>query len=80
MDAQGTTLRTVTGVGVGPFILPTVAAGKYYASVKPSGGGDPVQAAYSSYGSIGQYELVVTYATAAPISNNTGSQVSQLGA
>lgn len=80
MNTQGTTLRTVTGVGVGPFILPDVAAGDYYASVKPSGGGDPVRAAYSSYGSIGQYELVVTYATGVPMNNSTGGQVRHVGA
>jgi hypothetical protein len=76
MNAQGSVLKTATGVGVGPFTTAVLPAGMYYVSVKPSAGGDPVRAAYSAYGSIGQYELVVIYATAAPVSNvDNSSQV-----
>lgn len=62
MNGQGAAIRTASGVGVGPLILGAQAAGQYYASIEPCGGG----AAYSSYGSLGQYELVVTYATLPP--------------
>lgn len=64
-DAQGTVLAAASGVGVGPFTVNTAAPGVFYIMVTPTGAGNPVTTGYSAYGSIGQYELVVTYPVSA---------------
>lgn len=62
MKADGTALAAASGVGISPFTLPSVAQGLYFISVTPTGAGDPRTTGYSTYASIGQYEMVVTYA------------------
>lgn len=64
-NAQGTVLAAASGVGVGPLTVNAAAAGVYYIMVAPTGAGNPLTTGYSAYGSIGQYELVVTYPVSA---------------
>jgi len=56
-----TALSTVSGVGAGPVSVTLPAAGRYFITLNPVGSGDPVTTGYSTYGSRGQYELLVTY-------------------
>lgn len=56
-----TTLYTTSGVGIGPMSVNLAAAGRYYITLNPVGSGDPATTGYSTYGSRGQYELLVTY-------------------
>jgi PKD repeat protein len=79
-NAAGTALATVNPAdavnAVATVTLP--AAGTYYVFVQGTGKGDPKATGYSSYGSIGQYTLGTSYATAvnqAPVARITTSTV-----
>lgn len=60
-DSAGNQLATRSGVGIGAFDTDLLSPGTYYLSLGSTGAGDPVNNGYSSYGSLGQYEVVITY-------------------
>jgi hypothetical protein len=63
-DAAETPLvNSMVGYGIGPLTVALPAAGTYFVWINGTGAGDPVYTGYSSYGSRGQFEVVVTYPT-----------------
>lgn len=68
MNAQGTVLATRSGVGVASFTYSITTAGTYYLRVKATGSGSPsTPPGYSTYGSRGQYEIVLSYTAGIPV-------------
>lgn len=60
-DQSGALLTTATGIGISPFDYTLPSAGIYYTSVAGAGSGADATTGYTSYGSRGAYQLVVTY-------------------
>jgi len=60
-DSAGNQLATRAGVGIGAFDTNLALPGTYYLSLGSTGAGNPVNNGYSSYGSLGQYQVVLTY-------------------
>lgn len=60
-DQSGAQLTAAMGVGIGRFDYTLPAAGIYYTSVAGVGSGADASTGYTSYGSRGVYQLVVTY-------------------
>lgn len=65
-DSAGTVLATANPVDAlnAGISVALPAAGTYYLAVQGTGKGDPLTTGYTSYGSIGQYALSASYATA----------------